>query len=143
MSVANLHETVLNYKLRRNSLNFELGNLADKKQLATLSRADVQSAMKREQNEIRDSFKVIYNGAADLQATYVDYTEIPEFEEEIERIEALYQEQLDEFAAWEAELQAQITTDSAELEEVNAYIESYQQMESQNIQEDFNFGLNK
>lgn len=120
MSVANLHETVLTYKLRRNSLNYELSSLADKKQLATLSRGDVQHAKSQELAEIRNSYKVIYNGDADLKATYVDYTEIPDFEEEIDRIEALYQEQLDEFAAWESELQAQITTDSAELEEVNA-----------------------
>ena len=44
--------------------------------------------------------------------------------------------------SWETEIDAQITTNSAELEEVKVYLESYKQMLSSNVQEDFNFGLN-
>ena len=55
---------------------------------------------------------------------------------------AEFQDQLDALTAWETEIDSQITTNSAELEEVNAYIESYKQMLTSNIQEDFNFGLN-
>ena len=49
---------------------------------------------------------------------------------------------MDELTAWETQVDAQITTDSAELEEVNAYMESLKSMLSSNIQEDFNYSLN-
>ena len=74
------------------------------------------------------------------QESYV--STVDDFEEEIDKITAKFQDQLDELTAWETQLDAQITTNSAELEEVNAYLESYKQMLSSNIQEDFNFGLN-
>ena len=54
----------------------------------------------------------------------------------------MYQDQFDELTAWETAIDAQITTDSAELQEVNAYMESMKTMLSSNIQEDFNYGLN-
>ena len=73
--------------------------------------------------------------------TYLDYTKIEDFEDQIDRITAEFQDQLDELTAWETAIDAQITTDSAELEEINAYIESYKSMLSTNIQNDFNYGL--
>ena len=52
------------------------------------------------------------------------------------------QEKLDELSAWENNLDAQVTTADTELKECEAYLDSYKQMQSSNIQEDFNFGLN-
>lgn len=148
MAIANLHETIQSSILRRNQLNLEISELQTQKTLATYSQADSQSLLSSEKHSVRDYFKsfeqkvdgktvYIYNGE-----TYLDYTKIPDFEEEIDRITALYQDQLDELTAWETAIDAQITTDSAELEEVNTYIDSYKQMLSSNIQEDFNYGLN-
>ena len=77
-----------------------------------------------------------------LQEQYTDYTEMPDFEAEIDKLTAKYQDQFDELTAWETAIDAQITTASAELEEVNAYMESIKSMLSSNIQEDFNYGLN-
>lgn len=142
MAVANLHETVLSYKIRRNELNLELTELQSQKSLATYSQADLQSLLSSEKHSIRDYFKELFEGDKDLQELYLDYTEIPDFEEQIDRITAQFQDQLDEMTAWETALDAQITTNSAELEEVNAYLESMKSMEQTNIQEDFNYGLN-
>ena len=75
-------------------------------------------------------------------AAHTDYTEIPDFEAEIDKLTAKYQDQFDELTAWETVIDAQTTTASAELEEVNAYMESIKSMLSSNIQEDFNYGLN-
>lgn len=147
MAIANLHETIQSSILRRNQLNLEITELQTQKTLATYSQADSQSLLSSEKHSVRDYFKsfeqkvdgktvYVYDGK-----TYLDYTKIPDFEEEIDRITALYQDQLDELTAWETAIDAQITTDSAELEEVNAYIESYKQMLSSNTQEDFNYGL--
>ncbi len=142
MAIANLHETLLSYKLRRNELNLEITQLQNQKTLATYSQADSQSLKSSEQHSIRDYFKSLYESDEELQAEYKDYTQIPDFEEEIDKLTAKYQDQLDELTAWETALDAQMTTDSAELEEVNAYIESMSTMLTNNIQEDFNYGLN-
>ena len=142
MAIANLHETLLSYKLRRNQLNLEITEYKTQKTLATYSQADLQSLKSSREHEVRDYFKGLYEDDAELQAEYLDYTQIPDFEEEIDKITAEFQDQLNEMTAWETALDAQITTDSAELEEVNAYIESMKTMLTTNIQEDFNYGLN-
>jgi hypothetical protein len=142
MATANLHETVLSYKIRRNELNLEITNLQSQKTLGTYSQADLESLSSAEKREQREYFKDLYENDPELQEKYLDYTKIPDFDTEIDKIVANYQDQLDEMTAWETALDAQITTDSAELEEVNAYLESTKQMLSTNIQEDYNFGLN-
>ena len=142
MAIANLHEVIQASILRRNQLNLEITQLQSQKSLATASQSDLTSLQTHEKASIRDYFKNLYENDEALQEKYTDYTEIPDFEEEIDKITAKFQDQLDEITAWETQLDAQITTNSAELEEVNAYLESYKQMLSSNIQEDFNFGLN-
>ena len=141
MAIANLQETLLMYTMRRNRLNMEISELQSRKNLAVMNQADVQSLLSAEKHSVRDYFKNLYENYDELQALYKDYTEIPDFEEEIDKIVAKYQDQLDELTAWETPIDAQITTDSAELEEVNAYMESMKQMLQTNIQDDFNFGL--
>ena len=140
MAIANLHETLLSYTLRKNALNLELSELASQKTLAIRSQADDQSLLSSGKHSIRDYFKNLYETDPELHERYKDYTEIPEFEEEINKIVAEYQTKLDELTAWETQIDAQITTNSAELEEVNAYMESLKSMLQSNIQEDFNYG---
>ena len=120
----------------------KLSQLQNQKSLATYSQADVQSLKNAESRNIRNLYKQQYENSPELQEKYKNYTEIPDFEDEIDKITAKYQDQLDELTAWETQIDAQITTDSAELEEVNAYLESLKSMLSSNIQEDFNYGLN-
>ena len=142
MAIANLHETLLSYKLRRNQLNLEITQWQSQKTLGTYSQADAQSLKSSETNALRRHYKEIFEGDETLQEQYTDYTEMPDFEAEIDKLTAKYQDQFDELTAWETAIDAQITTASAELEEVNAYMESIKSMLSSNIQEDFNYGLN-
>ena len=142
MAIANLHETLLTYKLRRNELNAKIAEWQTQKTLATYSQADVQSLKNAESRQVRDYFKSLYESDPSLQELYKDYTQIPDFEEEIDKITAKFQDQLDELTAWETAIDAEMTTASTELEEVNAYMESIKSMLSSNIQEDFNYGLN-
>jgi chlorite dismutase len=141
MAIANLHETLLCYTLRKNQLNLEISELQAQKTLAAYSQADVRSIKAQDEQEIRDFYKALYEGDENYQGKYKDYTEIPDFEAEMDKIAAMYQDQLEELNAWETQLDAQITTNSAELEEINAYMESMKSMLSSNIQEDFNYGL--
>ena len=142
MAVANLHEVIQASILRRNQLNLEIMQWQSQKTLATASMADINSLKSAEQASVRDYFKNLYKNDPELQELYTDYTEIPDFEEEIDKLTAKFQDQIDELTAWETEIDAQITTASAELKEVEAYLESYKEMLSSNIQDDFNYGLN-
>ena len=142
MAEANLHEIIQSSILRRNQLQLEITFLQAQKTLATYSQADAQSLLSSDKHAVRDYFKTLFENDETLQEEYLDYTEIPDFEEQIDRIAAEFQDNLDNLTAWETAIDAQITTNSAELEEVNAYLSSYKEMLSSNIQEDFNFGLN-
>lgn len=142
MAIANLHETLLTYTMRKNELNLEITQLQSQKTLGTYSQADAQSLLSSQKRSVRDYFKNLYENDPELQAKYKDYTEIPDFEDEIDKYTAAYQDQLDELTAWESAIDAQITTDDAELEEITAYEESIKQMLTSNIQSDFEFGLN-
>lgn len=142
MAIANLHETLLSYTMRKNQLNLDIMQFQSQKQLAIASMADTNSLLAAGKAEIRDYFKNLYNNDEELQAAYRSYTEIPDFEEEIDKLTARIQDELDELTAWETTLDAQITTSDAELKEVEAYMESIKTMLQSNIQEDFNYGLN-
>lgn len=142
MAIANLHETLLAYTMRKNQLNLDIMGFQATKALAVAQRADCNSLLAAQKADVRDYFKNLYRTDEELQAAYSDYTEIPDFEEEIDKITAQINDEIAELTAWETSLDAQITTASAELEEVNAYRESIKSMLSSNIQGDFNFGLN-
>ncbi|MCQ2744085.1 MAG: hypothetical protein MJ230_04735 [bacterium] len=141
MAIANLQETLLSYTLRKNQLNLDIMEYQSQKNLAIASVADTNSLLASGKAELRDYFKYLYNNDEELQEAYTDYTEIPEFEEEIDKLTAQIQDELDELSAWETQLNAQITTASAELTEVEAYIQSVTTMLQSNIQGDFNYGL--
>ena len=141
MAIANLNETLLHYKMERNRLNLEITQLQAQKATATYSQADVQTLKSAETRALRSKFKGEFDASTELQEKYKDYTEMPDFEIELDKLTAKFQEQFDELTAWETNVDAQITTDSANLEEVNAYMESIKSMLSSNIQEDFNYGL--
>ena len=141
MAIANLHETLLTYKLRKNQLNLEITEFQNQKTLATYSQADLSSLKNAQDREAKSYFKDLYDNDATLQEKYLDYTEIPDFEDEIDKITANYMDQLNQLTAWETALDAQITTASAELEEVTAYEESIRSMLQNNISEDFDYGI--
>ena len=142
MAVANLQETIKASIERRNELNLQISKLQSQKTLATYSQADVQQLLSSEKHSVRDYFKNLYENDPELQEKYLDYTEIPDFEEQIDKITAEFQEQLEELTAWETSIDAQITTASAELAEVEAYLDSYKSMLTNNISDDFNYSLN-
>ena len=142
MAIVNLKETIAFNIMRRNQLQEELASLQSQKSLAAFSQGDMQSLLNTEKTSIRDQFKTLFKNDKTLQEDYNHYTEIPDFEEQIDKITAEFQDKLDELAAWETAIDAQITTNSTELEEINTYMESYKSMLSTNIQEDFDFGLN-
>ena len=90
MAIANLHETLMSYKLRRNALNLEITQLQNQKSLATYSQADAQSLKNAQDRANRAYFKSVYeadqaDGGAHKYDDYKDYTEIPDFEDEVDK----------------------------------------------------------
>ena len=143
MAISDLHETWLTYRYRRNQLNEEISYLQGQRNLAVYAQADKTSIKAADEEEVRKYWREYYDCDCDgCKEKYKDYTQIPDFEEAMNKIAAQYNDELAQLNAWETQLMAQITTDSAELEEVNAYMESIKSMLSSNIQEDFKYGFN-
>ena len=142
MAIANLHETLLSYTMRKNEIQVEISNLQSIKNLAVYKQADRTSIKAQDEESVRAYFRELYDENPDYQELYVDYTQIPSFEEEMDKIAAQYSDEIAELTAWETQLDAQITTNSAELEEINAYTESIKSMLQSNIQDDFNYSSN-
>ena len=140
MAIANLHESRNWYTLRKNELAVEITKLQNQKTLAAYSQADSHSLKAADEEEIRKFYRALYDSDEEYQGKYKDYTQIPDFEAEMDKIAAKYNDELAELTAWETALDAQITTDSAEMEEITAYLNSMKSMLSSNIQEDFKFG---
>ena len=140
MAIANLHESRNWYTLRKNELAVEITKLQSQKTLAAYSQADSHSLKAADEEEIRKFYRALYDSDEEYQGKYKDYTQIPDFEAEMDKIAAKYNDELAELTAWETALDAQITTDSAEMEEITAYLNSMKSMLSSNIQEDFKFG---
>ena len=143
MANANLHETLLSYTLRRNCLNLRITTLEKRKNVAITSQADITMLKGEHEQEVRNQYKAMFEEDPELVEKYKDYTEIPDFEEEMNMIAALYSDQTYDLTAWETMVDQEITTASAELEEVNAYIDSLKSMLSSNIQDDYGYGFNQ
>lgn len=141
MAIANLHEIIQASIVRRAQLQLDISLLQNQKSAAMFEQGEVQSLMASEKSAIRDKFKKLFEETPEYQDTYLDYTEIPEFEAELDKVLAKYNEQLEELAAWETLLSNQITVKDTELQELNAYIDSYKEMLKSNIKDDFDFGL--
>ena len=141
MAIANLSEIIQSSILRRNQLQFEVSELSTQKQLLALSQGDTNSALSSAKAALREQFKEMFDTDPDLRDEFANYTEIPEFQEELDKLTARFQDELEQLAAQETAIDAQMTTNSAELTEINAYLQQYKQYMTSNIQEDFNFGL--
>ena len=136
-----LHEIIQASIVRRAQLQLDISLLQNQKSAAMFEQGEVQSLMASEKSAIRDKFKKLFEETPEYQDRYLDYTEIPEFEAELDKVLAKYNEQLEELAAWETLLSNQITVKDTELQELNAYIDSYKEMLKSNIKDDFDFGL--
>lgn len=142
MAIANLQETLLCYTMRKAFLVDENTSLSNEKTLLALSQMDTNSMLGAEKSELRNFFKYLYESDAALQESYTDYTEIPDFEDEIDKIEAYYQDLIQELTLQEQAIDQQITTNDVELTEIDAFMESVRSNLTSNIGNDFEFGGN-
>ena len=140
MSEAILNETLLSYVQRRNQINMQITQYQNSKTLAAAETSDVAEWKTSKYSALRTECKNIFSMSyKDSTYSYVDYTEIPEYTEEVEYIDCYYEAEVADMTAWESQLENQITTLSTELQEINSYMDSYKTMLSDNIKNDYNY----
>ncbi len=144
MAVASLNEIIQSYIMRRNSINLDLTRYSNQKTLSTAQTADLASWKNARYTALRAEYKNIFTATyKDNESyTYVDYSELPEYQDEISYVDSYYEAKVEDLTAWETQLDNQITTINTELSEINSYIDSFKQMLSNNIKVDYNYGTN-
>ena len=70
MAIANLHETLLMYTMRKNQLSLEIMELQSQKQLALSSTADTNNLLSAGQAELRAYYKNLYNENEEYFSVY-------------------------------------------------------------------------
>ena len=145
MAISGHNATLLSLTQRCNELQNRMMQLQSQKSLMLFSQQDQASLKLSEMSEARRYYKDLFDSNNEYYKDlgYVSYTEIPDFEEQVDIITAKYQDKIEELAAWENQIDAELTTASAEYNEAKAYKESFKQMLTTNIQNDFNYGLNQ
>lgn len=140
MSEAILNETLLSYVHRRNQINTMITRYQNTKTLATAQTRDLADWKTAKYTALRTECKNIFSVSyKDSTFGYADYTEIPEYTEEVEYIDCYYEAEMADNTAWETQLENEITTLSTELQEINAFMDSYKTMLSDNIKNDYNY----
>ena len=140
MAEAVLNETLLSYIFRRNQINTQIVQYQNRKTLSSSETADLAEWKTARYRSARAMGKDLYAQKYENSTySYTDYTEVPEYIEEIDYVDAYYEEEISDLTAWETNIDNQITTLSTELQEINAYMDSYKNMLSENIKNDFNY----
>ena len=144
MAVASLNEIIQSYIRRRNMINLDLTNYSNQKTLSTSQTADLAGWKNTRYQAIRSEYKNIFSMSYknNEKYTYVDYSELPEYQDEISYVDSYYEARMEDLTVWETQLDNQITTINTELSEINSYIDSFKQMVSSNIKVDYNYGTN-
>ena len=144
MAVASLNELIQSYIKRRNTINLDLTNYSNQKTLSTARTSDLAAWKNSRYTAIRAEYKNIFSTTYkdDPNHTYVDYSELPEYKDEIDYVDSYYEAKMEDLTAWETQLDNQITTINTELSEINSYIDSFKNMLSNNIKVDYNYGTN-
>ena len=125
MSEAILNETLLSYVQRRNQINMQITQYQNSKTLAAAETSDLAEWKTSKYSALRTECKNIFSMSyKDSTYSYVDYTEIPEYTEEVEYIDCYYEAEVADMTAWQ---------------EINSYMDSYKTMLSDNIKNDYNY----
>lgn len=130
--------------MRRNSINLDLTNYSSQKTLATSETSSLAGWKNTRYQALRSEYKNIFSTSYkdNDQYTYVDFTELPEYQDEVSYVDSYYEAKVEDLTVWETQLDNQITTINTELSEINSYIDSFKQMLSSNIKVDYNYGTN-
>lgn len=141
MAVALLNETLLSYVHRRNQISVETVRLQNQKSLATSETSDLADWKAAQYSALRAECKNIFATTYEHndKYSYSDYTEIPEYQDEVEYIDSYYEAEVADLNAWETQIDNQISMLSVELQEINAFQESFKSYLKDNISNDYQY----
>lgn len=147
MAIASLNEVIQSYIQRRNAMNLDLTNYSNQKTLSVARQSDLAGWKNVRNQALRTQYKDVQKNAMQVEEgflyngqTFVDYSEIPEYKDEVQYVDNYYEARIEDLTAWETQLDNQITTMNVELNEINAYIDSFKQTLSANIKADYAYG---
>lgn len=157
MAIASLNEVIQSHIMRRNIINRQLTEYSSQKSLAVYEQTDLTTWQNNQKMKIRRKWQDVYSNNTTTivtgsdsnkytqtihtynNGTYATYSEIEEYQSEIAFVEAKFQDELAELTSWETQLDNQITTENTELSEIKAYLESFKQMLSNNVKNDYQY----
>ena len=150
MAIASLNEVIQSHIMRRNIINRQLSEYSSQKTLAVYEQTDLTTWRNSQKMKIRKEWQNVYSNNITYtensvkycnynNGTYYTYDELEEYQEAIELVESKFQNELAELTSWETQLDNQITTENTELSEIKAYLESFKQMLSNNVKNDYQY----
>lgn len=138
MAESSINETLLSYVYRKNQINVQLIQFQNSKNLALGETADLADWKTAKYQSLRSEYKKIFSlNYGDT--SYVDYTQLPEYKEEIEYVDCFYESEQQDLMDWEGCLDGQMQTLTTELSEINSYVDSFKTILSENIKSEFNY----
>ena len=141
MAISSLNELIQSYIMRRNKINLDLTNYSSQKTLATSETSELANWKNDRYNVLRTQYKKVFSESyKDSSYSYVDYTQIQDYKDEVSYVDSYYDAKTEDLTNWETQLDNEITTMNTELSEISSYIDSFKQMLSSNIKVDYNYG---
>ena len=88
MAIASLNELIQSYIMRRNSINLDLTNYSSQKTLATAETSGLASWKASRNQALRAEYKNIFSTTYkdNDKYTYVDYSELPDYQVEFPKL---------------------------------------------------------
>ena len=149
MAEANLQLSIQSYIIRRNEINNLLSDLADQKMLISYQQMRNTTKANAMKSALRQQWDKKWNEEFDMASDqdafmekYGDYSAMEGYKTALESMNAELARLEEELTAKENHIDNQVTTNSTELSEIAAYMDSYKSMMKSNISSDFKYGLN-
>ena len=105
MAIASLNEIIQSYIMRRNAINLDLTNYSTQKTMSSSRQSDLAGWKNARYNAIRTEYKNIFSTTYkdNDKYSYVDYTQIPEYQDEVDYVESYYEARIEDLTAWETQ----------------------------------------
>jgi len=141
MAIANIFENIISAKTRIAQLTCNITNNQALKRLALATEGELGTDLARQKEEIREHYKDLYDENDEWQEMYECVDDVEDFCAEIDKLEANYYADLKELSLWEQNIDADITTDTTEKNELQLQVQNNQEALNTEIKSDFSFGL--
>ena len=126
---------------RLSQISLDVAKASSAETDAIANQKEVQRLKGCEERELREAYRAEYeDNIEEYDGKYSDYTELPDFENELQSISAIFDDQLEVYAYWENVNHTEVITSTAEQQRLKLDEERLQQELSSDIQNDMNYG---